>query len=175
MSDADPKPEPTPTPKPTPTPAPPPDPVEDREHLERSNEVLLTTSSILAGFALTGLAGLVDAGPEASQALGRTMSWEPSVFAFPVSVYGTLVATLSFLGVLIGIVSSRLGRRRPTDEGLRRAVRFSVAVYGFGLAALACSTITIAVPTTGGIVLGLVGGGAISLGVFRRGLHIAMD
>jgi len=139
---------------------------EERAGLQRQLDVLLTTSSILAGFALSGLMSLAEAGglDRAAAASG----FEPSAFAFPVAHFCTLVATIAFIGVLVGIVSSRLRLRGPSLRSLRRASQASIGVYGLGLSALFAATITVGVPTVAGMTVGVAGGLAITFGLVYR-------
>ena len=143
---------------------------EERSRLERYSEILLTSSSILAGFAMTGLLGLPEVGKEGIEKLGATIHLEPYPLAFTIVYYSTLLATICFLGVLVAIVSARLQGRVSRVRTLRSSFRTSVLVFGLGLAALFCATVTIGVPTFDGFMVGLIGGGAITLSMFFRAL-----
>ncbi len=141
---------------------------EERSRIERYNEILLTSSSILAGFAMTGLLGLPEVGSEGIQRLGATLHLEPHPLAFTIVYYSTLLATICFLGVLVAIISVRLQGRIPRMRSLRSSFRSSVLVFGLGLAALFCATIGI--PTMNGFIVGLAGGAAITLSLLFRAL-----
>jgi hypothetical protein len=144
----------------------------ERARLERYNEVLLTASSILAGFAMTGLLGLPEAGREGLERLAASLFYEPFVLTFPIVFYAMLVATVCFLGVMVTIVSGRLQGRRRRLPALRSTYRASVLVFGVGLSALFCATVTIGVPTYAGFLIGLGGGAAITLVLFVRALRL---
>lgn len=139
---------------------------EERAGLQRQMDVLLTTSSILAGFALAGLTALAGAGDLDRAA--RASGFSASPFAFPVAYFCTLIATIAFIGVLVGIVSSRLRLSQPALTSLRWANRASIGVYGLGLACLFSATITVGVPTAAGMTLGIAGGLAITFGLHYR-------
>ena len=142
----------------------------ERTRIERHNEVLLTSSSILAGFAMTGLLGLPEVGSEGIARLAGAMHLEPHRLAFTIVYYSMLLATICFLGVLVAIVSGKLQGRRSRLRFVRSSFRTSVLVFGFGLSALFCATVTVGVPTLAGFLVGLVGGGAITLTLFVRAL-----
>jgi hypothetical protein len=144
----------------------------ERTRLERYNEVLLTASSILAGFAMTGLLGLPEAGREGLERLAASLFYEPFVLTFPIVFYAMLVATVCFLGVMVTIVSGRLQGRWRRLRALRSTYRASVLVFGVGLSALFCATVTIGVPTYAGFLVGLGGGAAITLVLFVRALRL---
>lgn len=145
---------------------------EERRRLERYNEVLLTASSILAGFAMTGLLGLPEAGREGIARLASSLFFEPFDLSFPIVFYAMLVATVCFLGVMVTIVSGRLQVRRRTLRMLRSTYRASVLVFGLGLSALFCATVTIGIPTYAGFLAGLAGGAAITLTLLVRALRL---
>ena len=143
---------------------------EERARLDRYNEVLLTSSSILAGFAMTGLLGLPEVGKEGIARLAATLFVEPSEFAFMVVYYSMLVATICFLGVLVAVVSGRLQGKRRGLLTLRSTFRTSVLVFGIGLSALFCATVTMGIPTEIGFLVGIGGGSAISMALFVRAM-----
>ena len=146
--------------------------VNERSRIDRYNETLLTSSSILAGFAMTGLLGLPEVGTEGISRLGASIHVEPDAMAFTIVYHSTLLATICFLGVLVAIVSARLQGRLSGMRALRSSFRTSVLVFGVGLSALFCATITIGMPTIGGFLVGLIGGGTITLTMFVRALFL---
>ena len=144
---------------------------EERARLERYDQVLLTSSSILAGFAMTGLLGLPEVGEEGIERLSASIFFEPADLTFVIIFYAMLVATICFLGVMVTLVSGRLQGRRRGLHALRSTFRASVLVFGVGLSALFCATVTIGVPTHLGFLVGLGGGIAITLTMFVRALR----
>ena len=124
--------------------------IEERTRIERSNEILLTSSSKLAA----------------------TIEVTPHELAFTIVFYAMLLATICFLGVLVGIVSARLQGRASGLRTSRSSFRASVLVFGLGLSGLFCATVTIGVPTFTGFLVGLVGGGAIALSLFVRAIFL---
>ena len=152
------------------TAAPIPDETEERTRINRNNEILLTSSSILAGFALTGLVGLADIGKDGLEALADAIAQTPSPLAFPVAHFSMLFASICFVGVVMSIVRAKLQRRDPSLRSLRYNFRAAVLVFGVGLAALFCATVTIGLPTGLGSVIGLVGGGAVAAVLIYRAL-----
>ncbi len=146
--------------------------VRERARLDRNAEVLLTASSILAGFAMTGLLGLPDTGREGIQRLAASLFFVPFDLTFPIVFYAMLVATVCFLGVMVAVVSGRLQGRRRRMRALRSTYRASVLVFGIGLSALFCATVTIGIPTYSGFLVGLGGGVAITLVLFVRALRL---
>ncbi len=146
--------------------------VRERARLDRNNEVLLTATSILAGFAMTGLLGLPDTGREGIERLAAALFFVPFDLTFPIVFYAMLVATVCFLGVMVTVVSGRLQGRRRRLGGLRSTYRASVLVFGMGLSALFCATVTIGIPTYAGFLVGLGGGVAITLVLFARALRL---
>jgi hypothetical protein len=147
-------------------------PEHERTRLERYNEVLLTASSILAGFAMTGLLGLPEVGQEGIARLSAALFFEPSQLTFPIVYYATLVATVCFLGVMVAVVNGRLRVRRRRLQYLRSTYRVSVLVFGIGLSALFCATVSIGVPTHAGFLVGLGGGATITLVLFVDALRL---
>ena len=78
--------------------------LEERTRIERSNEILLTSSSILAGFAMTGLLTLPSIGREGVRKLAATtIEVTPHELAFTIVFYAMLLATICFLGVDIAL------------------------------------------------------------------------
>jgi hypothetical protein len=134
--------------------------------------VLLTSSSILAGFAMTGLLGLPEIGKEGIARLSASIFFESFDLTFVIVFYAMLVATLCFLGVMVAIVGGRLQSKRRRLRALRSTFRASVLVFGVGLSALFCATVTIGVPTYVGFLVGLGGGAAIALSLFVRALRL---
>ena len=146
--------------------------IEERTRIERANEILLTSSSILAGFAVTGLLTLPSIGREGVRKLAATIGVTPHDLAFTIVFYAMLLATICFLGVLVGIVSARLQGRVSGLRTSRSSFRASVLVFGVGLSGLFCATVTIGVPNFTGFLVGLVGGGAIALSLFVRAIFL---
>jgi hypothetical protein len=147
-------------------------PEHERTRLERYNEVLLTASSILAGFAMTGLLGLPEVGQEGIARLSAALFFEPSALTFPTVYFAMLVATVCFLGVMVAVITGRLRVRRRRLEYLRSTYRASVLVFGVGLSALFCATVSIGVPTHTGFLVGLGGGATITLVLFVNSLRL---
>ena len=131
---------------------------EIRQRIREYHDILLTSSSILAGFSLTGLLGLPGVGQAGIEAtagsLGLTYSW----LAFPVAYISMLMATIAFLGVLIAIVSFRFQGKPLSLPQLKVSFKISVLVFGIGIANLFIATISYAVPSFPGLVVGLAGG-----------------
>ena len=146
--------------------------VRDRARLERYNEVLLTASSILAGFAMTGLLALPDTGKEGIERLAASLFFPPFDLTFPIVFYAMLVATVCFLGVMVAVVTGRLHGSRRRLGTIRSTYRASVLVFGMGLSALFCATVTIGIPTFTGFAVGLAGGLGITLVLFVRALRL---
>ena len=145
---------------------------DERGRLERYDQVLLTSSSILAGFAMTGLLGLPELGEQGMARLSASLFYEPFVLTFVIVFYAMLVATVCFLGVMVAAVSGRLQGGCRGLRTLRLTHRASVLVFGVGLSALFCATVTIGVPTQSGFLAGLFGGAAIAATLFVRALRL---
>lgn len=163
MSETETKPPAAPTP-----PGPPETEAETRQRVREYHDILLTSSSILAGFSLTGLLGLPEVGQQGIEEVAVSLGLTYSYLAFPVAYVSMLMATIAFLGVLIAIVSFRFQSTPLTLQRLKLSFKISVLVFGIGIANLFSATIAFAVPSGGGLVVGILGGAAMVVVLLYR-------
>ena len=145
---------------------------EQEQQIARYHDILLTSSSILAGFSLTGLLGLPEVGPKGIDVIREVLLLPKDFPAFQIVYMAVLCATICFLGVLVGIVSFRLQSYRPSLPFLRFSFRSSVLVFGVGIGALFTATITIGIPSIVGFYVGIGSAVVTVLMMFYRAFFL---
>jgi len=134
---------------------------QQRQNYVSSLEQLTTASSILAGFAFSGLLAL----PSISDALfGKIVQLFQGDFerTFQVSFYALFFSTLCFLSTLIIIMVYKISNYMIPVKKLKRIHTVSNFTFSIALAFLMISVICFAVPSLYGLGMALFMGIAIS-------------